>query len=187
MEVPSPSHAVGSACVVGPPASQALHARFGSTAAKSDAATHAVALRFSKVFRNSGNRSLGYQNPHSLNLGTSAMTIRTGTDYQRPASPPAERPADVGDHCHAGPCGTAVEDERRLLPLPLPALRRNACDGQPATNLAHCFCCQKNINNIDLLLSEGYDFRAAVALLERWLKQYQVQQGRKKTARPAPS
>ncbi len=57
----------------------------------------------------------------------------------------------------------------------------------PRTNLAHCFCCQKNINNIDLLLSEGYDFRAAVALLERWLKQYQIQQGRKKTARPAPS
>ena len=39
---------------------------------------------------------------------------------------------------------------------------------------AHCFCCQKNINNIDLLLSIGYDFKSAVALLRRWLKEYKV-------------
>jgi len=32
----------------------------------------------------------------------------------------------------------------------------------PKNNLAHCFCCQKNINNIDLLLSVGYDFLGAV-------------------------
>jgi DNA primase len=56
----------------------------------------------------------------------------------------------------------------------------------PRTNLAHCFCCQKHINNIDLLLTLDYDFRAAVAVLERWLKQYQVQQGRKQTLRSAP-
>lgn len=51
----------------------------------------------------------------------------------------------------------------------------------PRNNLAHCFCCQKNLNNIDLLLTLDYDFRAAVALLERWLKQYQGQQQKKKT------
>ena len=34
-------------------------------------------------------------------------------------------------------------------------------------NLAHCFCCKRNLNNIDLLLTLDYDFRAAVALLER--------------------
>jgi len=56
----------------------------------------------------------------------------------------------------------------------------------PRTNLAHCFCCQKNMNNIDLLLTLDYDFRAAVALLERWLTQYQRQQARKKTPRTAP-
>jgi hypothetical protein len=56
----------------------------------------------------------------------------------------------------------------------------------PRTNLAHCFCCQKNVNNIDLLLTVGYDFREAVALLERWLKQYESPQARKKTSRPAP-
>ena len=49
----------------------------------------------------------------------------------------------------------------------------------PRTNLAHRFCCKKNLNNIDLLLSEDYDFRAAVGLLERWLKAYQADQAKK--------
>ncbi len=49
----------------------------------------------------------------------------------------------------------------------------------PRNNLAHCFTCKKNLNNIDLLLSEDYDFRAAVAQLERWLKQYEGQQAKK--------
>ena len=43
----------------------------------------------------------------------------------------------------------------------------------PRNNLAHCFCCHKNINNIDLLLSVGYDFKSAVALLRKWLKEFQ--------------
>ena len=55
----------------------------------------------------------------------------------------------------------------------------------PRNNLAHCFCCQKNLNNIDLLLTLDYDFRAAVALLERWLEHYQAQQ-QKKTPPAAP-
>src|SRR5271166_5503609 len=58
----------------------------------------------------------------------------------------------------------------------------------PRNNLAHCFCCQKNLNNIDLLLTLDYDFRAAVVLLERWLKQYQAQTTTKKppSARARP-
>jgi len=56
----------------------------------------------------------------------------------------------------------------------------------PRNNLAHCFCCAKNMNNIDLLLTLGYDFCEAVAVLDRWLTQYQRQQARKKTPRPAP-
>ena len=44
----------------------------------------------------------------------------------------------------------------------------------PRNNLAHCFCCQKNFNNIDLLIALDYDFRSAVALLERWLKEHQA-------------
>ena len=55
-------------------------------------------------------------------------------------------------------------------------------DYNPRNNLAHCFCCQKNLNNIDLLLTLDYDFRSAVVLLERWLDKYQAQQARKKTA-----
>jgi DNA primase len=54
----------------------------------------------------------------------------------------------------------------------------------PRNNLAHCFSCQKNTNNIDLLRSLDYDFRDAVALLERWLRQYQATQARKE---PGPS
>jgi hypothetical protein len=57
----------------------------------------------------------------------------------------------------------------------------------PRNNLAHCFTCQKNLNNIDLLLILGYDFRAAVGLLEGWLKQYEAQQGKKPTAAPPPA
>ena len=57
----------------------------------------------------------------------------------------------------------------------------------PRNNLAHCFCCQKNLNNIDLLITLGYDFRAAVTLLERWLKQYQATQAKKKTSTPGRS
>jgi hypothetical protein len=44
----------------------------------------------------------------------------------------------------------------------------------PRNNLAHCFCCKKNLNNIDLLRSLDYDFTAAVGLLERWLKEYEA-------------
>jgi hypothetical protein len=58
----------------------------------------------------------------------------------------------------------------------------------PRNNLAHCFCCKKNLNNIDLLLTLDYDFRAAVAILERWLNHYQTQQAKTKTSPlPPPS
>ena len=50
----------------------------------------------------------------------------------------------------------------------------------PRNNLAHCFCCQKNSNNIDLLLTLDYSFLAAVGLLEGWLKQYQTQQAKRR-------
>ena len=50
----------------------------------------------------------------------------------------------------------------------------------PRNNLAHCFCCKKNLNNIDLLLTLDYDFRCAVTLLERWLNRYEAQQAKKK-------
>ena len=49
----------------------------------------------------------------------------------------------------------------------------------PRNNLAHCFHCNKNLNNIDLLITLGYDFRSAVALLERWLNEYEAKQAKK--------
>src|ERR1044072_589737 len=49
----------------------------------------------------------------------------------------------------------------------------------PRNNLAHCFCCKKNLNNIDLLTTLGHHSRSAVALLESWLNQYQAQQAKK--------
>jgi hypothetical protein len=50
----------------------------------------------------------------------------------------------------------------------------------PRNNLAHCFHCNTNLNNIDLMLKLGYDFPAAVTLLERWLDNCQTRQTRKK-------
>jgi DNA primase len=51
----------------------------------------------------------------------------------------------------------------------------------PRNNLAHCFGCERNFNNIDLLLSCDYDFRSAVALLERWLGEYQSRRSKRST------
>lgn len=42
----------------------------------------------------------------------------------------------------------------------------------PRNNLAHCFCCKQNFNNIDLVMTLGHDFRSAVVILETWLGHY---------------
>jgi len=52
----------------------------------------------------------------------------------------------------------------------------------PRNNLAHCFNCGKNINNIDLLLLAGYDFKGSVALLQKWLFLY-----KRETSGPPPT
>ena len=49
----------------------------------------------------------------------------------------------------------------------------------PRNNLAHCFSCTANLNNIDLLMTLGYDFHAAVDRLERWLDDYRSQQAKR--------
>ena len=43
----------------------------------------------------------------------------------------------------------------------------------PRNNLAHCFGCATNLNNIDLLMSLGYTFLEAVAILERLLERHE--------------
>ena len=54
----------------------------------------------------------------------------------------------------------------------------------PRNNLAHCFSCRKNLNNIDLLIILHYDFRSAVTLLGRWLNEHQAEQARKSSPSP---
>jgi DNA primase len=51
----------------------------------------------------------------------------------------------------------------------------------PRNNLAHCFACSKNLNNIDLLLKLGYDFRSAVAVLEQLLERYHARLPKRKS------
>jgi DNA primase len=55
----------------------------------------------------------------------------------------------------------------------------------PRNNLAHCFCCGQNLNNIDLLIQLGFNFPSAARLLEQWLLRYQTQQAQKNN--PTPS
>ena len=54
----------------------------------------------------------------------------------------------------------------------------------PRNNLAHCFGCQKNLNNIDLLMTLGYDFRCAVAVLENLLNRYEARLPKNDTPTP---
>ena len=51
----------------------------------------------------------------------------------------------------------------------------------PKNNLAHCFCCGENFNNIDLMMTQGHDFLPAVDILENWLNEY-----RRGLRRPSP-
>src|SRR5271165_6373762 len=73
----------------------------------------------------------------------------------------------------AGPLSKMSEGYFRFL---CPRCGEMLATVNPRNNLAHCFCCKQNLNNIDLLLTLDYDFRAAVAVLERWLKQYEARQ-----------
>jgi len=50
----------------------------------------------------------------------------------------------------------------------------------PRNNPAHCFSCNRNLNNIDLPLTLDFDFSAAIAILEYWLNEYQAKQRRAK-------
>src|SRR3954470_20862868 len=75
-----------------------------------------------------------------------------------------------------GPPGKYSEGYFRFL---CPRCGEMRATVNPRNNLAHCFCCQKNLNNIDLLITLGYDFHSAVGPLEGWLQQYQAQQTQK--------
>jgi len=70
-----------------------------------------------------------------------------------------------------GPPGKVSEGHFRFV---CPHCGEMRATVNPRNNLAHCFTCRKNLNNIDLLLELDYDFVAAVALLQRWLEDYQA-------------
>lgn len=53
----------------------------------------------------------------------------------------------------------------------------------PRNNLAHCFSCGENFNNIDLFMLQGHDFLPAVAILRTWLEEYQRDLGRRAPGR----
>jgi DNA primase len=55
----------------------------------------------------------------------------------------------------------------------------------PRNNLAHCFACSKNTNNIDLMMSLGYDFRTTVAILQQWLERHESRMLRAPTTQEA--
>ncbi len=50
----------------------------------------------------------------------------------------------------------------------------------PRNNLAHCFCCNENFNNIDLMMVLGHDFLPAVDILKNWLQEYRRDLGQPK-------
>ena len=47
----------------------------------------------------------------------------------------------------------------------------------PRNNLAHCFTCGENYNNIDLMMIQGLDFLPAVDILRNWLEEYRSHLG----------
>jgi DNA primase len=85
---------------------------------------------------------------------------------------------------HKGPPAKMSEGYFRFL---CPNCGEMRATVNPRNNLAHCFTCKKNLNNIDLLLTQGYDFREAVSLLKGWLQQHQAQQTKNKPSNPADS
>src|SRR5579863_4348713 len=75
-----------------------------------------------------------------------------------------------------GPPAKMVEGYFRFL---CPKCGEMRATVNPRNNYSHCFSCKQNLNNIDLLLTLGYDFATAVAILARWLKQHQRLLGKK--------
>ena len=90
-------------------------------------------------------------------------------------------PVTIAALGRAGPPSKISEGYFRFL---CPRCGEMRATVNPRNNLAHCFCCQTNLNNIDLLLTLDYDFRAAVALLEGWLEHYQAQATKEKNPPP---
>ena len=70
-----------------------------------------------------------------------------------------------------GPPAKRSEGRYRFL---CPHCREMLATVNPRNNLAHCFVCTTNLNNIDLLLTMGYDFKSAVSILVRMFEQHRA-------------
>jgi len=68
-----------------------------------------------------------------------------------------------------GPPAKRREGRFRFL---CPHYREMLATVNPRNNLANCFGCNKNLNNIDLLMTLGYDFKSAVSILMRMYNQH---------------
>jgi DNA primase len=90
-------------------------------------------------------------------------------------------PVTIAALGRAGPPSKMSEGYFRFL---CPGCGEMRATVNPRNNLAHCFCCKKNLNNIDLLMTLDYDFRSAVFVLQRWLNLYQAEQARRTAATP---
>ena len=81
-------------------------------------------------------------------------------------------PVTVRQLAEEGPFSKVIEGFFRFQ---CPHCHEMRATVNPKNNLAHCFCCQKNMNNIDLMLSLGYEFKEAVQILKGWMRIYQKQ------------
>ena len=76
----------------------------------------------------------------------------------------------------------------RALTFQCPRCSELRATVNPRNNLAHCFRCGENFNNIDLMMIQGHDFLLAVDILKAWLAEYQRDLGRSSApAQPAAS
>jgi len=84
-----------------------------------------------------------------------------------------------------GPDGPPSKLSAGVFRFLCPYCREMQAAVNPRNNLGHCFRCQKNLNNIDLLMTLGYDFRTAVAILERWLARHDARHAKPPSRRSA--
>ena len=85
--------------------------------------------------------------------------------------------------CH-GPIAKQIDGYFRFQ---CPGCKELRATVNPRNNLAHCFSCGENYNNIDLMMIQGHDFVAAVEILKNWLEQNRRDHGRSNSEAQSPA